>query len=78
MEKKSASFFTISLTQIFLFREQRQQEDNEFDDIYSFFFAIPVRASFCLTFFSLPLILLHANNLLITPMVIRSEVCYHA
>lgn len=38
MEKKSASFFTISLTQIFLFREQRQQEDNEFDDIYSFFF----------------------------------------
>lgn len=35
--KMLASFYTISLTQIFLFREQNQQDDNEVDAIFSFF-----------------------------------------
>lgn len=36
----SASFYTISLIQVFFLREQKQQDDNEADAFFFFFNAI--------------------------------------
>lgn len=78
IKKTPASFYIISLTQIFFLREQKPQDDNEADAIFfyaiNFFCHAPVRVSFCCSLFRLTLIFLHANNVLITPTVITSEV----
>lgn len=38
LKKMSASFYTVSLIQIFFLREQKQQDDNEADAFFFFFF----------------------------------------